>query len=171
MIRNGLDVGPDQLKGGIHFQVDRGDLAAQVQPFDPIVDLTLHLPYPVSEPDIAFWGKTGVFGTLPVHLTGSVTMKGVEIIFTLSDQAIQLLGSPGFLRFGVNGNTRFLASLRLRSQWIWINSDAGRVYLNAATLGQTGPDTHRELAFDPTDPRRAADLDMFFYVAPPFIPG
>jgi hypothetical protein len=60
---------------------------------------------------------------------------------------------------------RILTRLRLRSQFIWIETEVNRrVYLNAEHLGMKGPSTHRELDLKLRDPQFAGDLDMFSYL-------
>lgn len=172
LILNGQDVAPSQIQGGIRFEVDRGDLAAQVQSYDPIVDLELDMPYALVPQDADFWGQPGFpFGTTRLRLDGAVVMKGNIILFELTPSAIRFLSSGRFLRPIGGQQARYRARLRLRSQWIWINTPSGRVYLNAEYLGVPGPITRRELAIEEIDPQRAADLEMFFYLLGPPVAG
>jgi hypothetical protein len=158
-------VPPDELARGIRFEVDRGGLEAQVEPDDPIVDLEIEMPYPITRFDAEYWSKIdGSFGTVRLRIDGRVKMVENIIEFIPTDPAVRFLTSANQHHFGNFPRARYLARLRLRSQWIWVKGEAGPVYLNAEHLGVTGPTTQRELALKERDPQRAGDLDMFFYL-------
>ena len=170
LILNGLEVLPEDLLEGIEFELDRGDLKMELDPDDPIVDLEIEMPYPITRADEADWNLVdGAFATVRLRLDGELKVGGKTVRFTLTQPARRFLDAADQgqkHRFGMHPRPRYVMRLRLRSQWIWVEGEAGRTYLNAAHLALTGPVTRRELDLREREPRRAADLDMFFYLRP-----
>jgi hypothetical protein len=177
VILNAIELDPSQLAEGIGFTCDRGPLAGRHEPFDPIVDVEIELPYPVTTPDFDYWtGRLDVgfpFATQRVRLDGQVKVGDNLIIWTPTSTVVRFLQSAQNHLFGEGGkalfNTpdglRILTRLRLRSQFIWIETEGKpRIYLNAEHLGVVGPRTGRELDLKLRDPQLAGDLDMFFYL-------
>jgi hypothetical protein len=177
VILNAIEIDPGQLVEGIVFTCDRGPLAGEHAPFDPIVDVEIELPYPVTAPDFEYWkgplNLTLPFATQRVRLDGPVDVGGNLITWKTNREVVRFLQSARSHLFGEGGKAlsaaenvlRILTRLRLRSQFIWIETeDHRRVYLNAEHLGVLGPNTHRELDLKLRDPQLAGDLDMFFYL-------
>jgi hypothetical protein len=177
VILNAIEIDPDQLVEGIEFTCDRGPLAGAHAPFDPIVDLEIELPYPVTAPDFDYWARpldlTLPFATQRIRLDGPVDVGGNlitwkatrEVVRFLQSARTHLFGEGGKALFAAENVLRVLTRLRLRSQFIWIGiEDNRRVYLNAEHLGVAGPITRRELDLKLRDPQLAGDLDMFFYL-------
>jgi hypothetical protein len=176
-ILNAIEIDPDRLVEGIVFTCDRGPLAGKPEPFDPIVDVEIELPYPVTTADFDYWMRpldlTLPFATQRVRLDGQVKVGGNLITWNPTRAAARFLGSARTHLFGEGGKAlfaaenvlRILARLRLRSQFIWIETEGKpRIYLNAEHLGVMGPRTGRELDLKRRDPQVAGDLDMFLYL-------
>ena len=165
LLLNGIEVPTSEMVEGLRIELDGGPLETEVLPDDPIVDLEIELPYPITERDTAFWSAVdGTFGTLRLRVDGVVKMGANLITFEPTPAARRFLTNAPQHHFGVSTHPRYLARLRLRSQWIWAKGPRGPIYLNAEYLGVNGPTTKRELAIQERDLQRAADLNMFFYL-------
>jgi hypothetical protein len=200
LILNGLEVPHIAFASAIGIGVSGPPLDAQPQPFDPIVEVELDLPYPTTDPDRRYWALasrppgggpliTGTFGFQRVRLDGDVGVipKGDGffdggLLWKPSAQAFQFLESlpfhhggftlldGGLKDLGWTGEPRYprlLCRLRVRSAHVWSldPETGGRIYLNAEHLGTVDNATRRELLVKDRDPQRAADLDMFFFLA------
>ncbi len=199
LILNGDTVPFDAFDLGIGFGIAGPALESKPEAFDPIVEVELDLPYPITDPDRVYWatasrppGKppeiTGAFGFQRVRLDGAVQVLRKAsaqfprgIAWVPSAQARNFLltlplhlggqlvgGQPP--EAGWKGDPvfdRLLCRLRLRSAHLWAtDKETGkRIWLNAEHLGTSEGATGRELMVDERDPQRAADLDMFFYLA------
>ncbi|MEH1095317.1 DUF6519 domain-containing protein [Micromonospora sp. CPCC 205739] len=134
-------------------------------------------------------GITGPFGFRRVRLDGSVGVltKGRKpfeagLVWAPSPPArifletipshrcgYTLLHEEELKELGWEGNhepPRVLCRVRIRSAHVWATAGRReRVYLNAEHLGIADGATGRELLRADRDPQRAADLDLFFYLA------
>ncbi|UAK23284.1 DUF6519 domain-containing protein [Sphingomonas nostoxanthinifaciens] len=134
VIANGIELDPEAFLRGLIFTVDRGPLRVQPQPFDPIVDIELELPYPTTRTELTDWqnmmdANPAPFGTQRLRLLGTVTVKEHEIVWTPSQQAEAFLHLWQRHMFGAGEKTlmelekramRVLGRIRLRSQFVWI---------------------------------------------------
>ncbi|PZH09947.1 hypothetical protein C1I97_14315 [Streptomyces sp. NTH33] len=89
--------------------------------------------------------------TAPLHHWGHRVVR---------DEEVRAAGWHG------DGPMPILCRLRVRSAHVWAHDpETGRqVYLNAEHLGVSAGVTNRELLVRESDPQRAADLDLFFYL-------
>jgi hypothetical protein len=111
VILNGIELPHDVFDNGILFGLTSSDLNVKLAPFDPIVEVELDLPYPITDPDRWYWLRatsrvaardpqvTGPFGFQRVRLDGSIKVipvpghgPGSGLAWEPSDQA------RGFLR-------------------------------------------------------------------------
>ncbi|MFG2106460.1 DUF6519 domain-containing protein [Micromonospora chersina] len=92
--------------------------------------------------------------TIPNHRCGYATL--------MDEGELKELGWKGTPEY-----PRVLCRLRVRSAHVWSTRPRRkeRVYLNAEHLGIADGATERELLRSDRDPQRAADLDLFFYLA------
>jgi hypothetical protein len=80
LILNGLDVPHTAFVRGIGIGISGNPLACTPEPFDPIVEVELDLPYPTTDYDRLYWSRAslqcdgigGFFGTQRVRLDGAV---------------------------------------------------------------------------------------------------
>jgi hypothetical protein len=113
----------------IVFTCDRGPLAGEHAPFDPIVDVEIELPYPITKPDFDY-GKGPLdlalpFATQRIRLDGPVDVGGSlitwkttrEVTHFLQSARAHLFGEGRKAPFAAQENVlRILTRLRLRSQ-------------------------------------------------------
>lgn len=148
LILNGLEVPFFAFANAINIGISGPPLDATPQPFDPIVEVELDLPYPTTDPDRRYWALaskknvTGTFGFQQVRLDGEVgvapkTSDPVQqgLLWKPSAQAIGFLQSlpahrGGFAvtdqdalaEVGWTGKPeypRLLCRLRVRSAHVW----------------------------------------------------
>jgi hypothetical protein len=195
-MRNAIELPHTSFLRGIFFGFDLGMPTIKIRPFDPVVEVVLDLPYPITDPDRLYWAEAsdqtvqGHFGFQQVRLDGTVQLVAPDgglpggLLWLPSNQAERFLRHALAHLFGHRITRRFigllnetgwsspenfervLCRLRLRSSMIWVGEGRERVYLNAEHLGIVGPDTSRELSLKDLDAQRAADLDMFVYLTP-----
>lgn len=130
-ILNALDVPYTSIIGGIAFGLDGGIPDIAVAPYDPVVEVELDLPYPMTDPDKLYWARASQlkvddafwlqdpFAFQRIRLDGEVKVvpKGPNglpgLLWTLSDQAMKFLTSaPGHLWGQVILNTETGAELK-----------------------------------------------------------
>jgi hypothetical protein len=86
LIFNGLEVPFDAFADAINFGISGRPIASSFQDFDPVVEVELDLPYPITDPDRQYWavasqpaqgepGITGMFGFQRVRLDGSTRIR------------------------------------------------------------------------------------------------
>ena len=138
---------------------------------------------------------SGPFGFQRVRLDGRVQvvakgnkfLKDGGLLWTPSDLAARFLDTAPQHAWGQNVSpnfstslpgtgwtneprfTRVMCRIRLRSAHIWVDDkkSGDRIYLNAEHMGTREKLTLRELLLKERDPQRAADLDMYIYLAVP----
>ncbi len=148
LILNGLEVPFSAFANAISIGISGPPLDATPQPFDPIVEVELDLPYPTTDPDRRYWALaskknvTGTFGFQRVRLDGEVSVVPKRsdpvqqgLLWKPSAQAIGFLQSlpahrGGFAvtdraalaEAGWTGEPeypRLLCRLRVRSAHVW----------------------------------------------------
>jgi hypothetical protein len=120
IILNAREVAYDSFVGGISFGFDGGAPDIKIEPFDPVVEIELDLPYPSCDPERIYWAMAsetpnpgagskrvqGPFGFQRVRLDGTVELlkkrTGFEdgLIWTPSPQAQAFLLTAPAHRFG-----------------------------------------------------------------------
>lgn len=193
MILNGLEVAFDAFIEAIEFGIEaRGLGELRFDELDPVAEITLDLPYPSTDPDRLYWSMVShgqinrPFGFKQIRLDGHVR-PDEEVLRWIPSPAAQMFlrAQPAHL-FGQAlgpgperrrledlgwGNRPTFAKipcrLRLRSALIWAEDrDTGvPTYLNAEHLGGPPRPEVRPLMLKETDPQRAADLEMFIFLA------
>lgn len=111
LILNALEVPFNSFMKGIFFGIREGKPDIDIEDFDPVVEVEVDLPYPITDPERLYWamasrpsGKpaeiTGPFGFQKVRLDGSVVVvdgkkkKGRSgLMWEPSDQARNFLHS------------------------------------------------------------------------------
>lgn len=196
LILNGASVPHDAFDEAIGIGISDGPLGLKAPSFDPIVEVELDLPYPITDPDRLYWleasaprGRSplsGPFGFQRVRLDGGVEAIKENgpfesgLLWKPSRQARaflatlpQHLGGQLVLDDKVAGQWKgprfdqLLCRLRVRSAHVWVGEGEKRRYLNAEHLGTAEGQTDRELLVGERDPQRAADLEMYFYLKLP----
>ena len=155
-ILNGAEIRYDSFIGGIQFWVD-GDVSSLRKPSkDPVVEVELDLPYPITDPDRVYWGQASgkavrrIFGYQRVRLEGTVASAadgGTAPVFVWhpSEEAIAFIKSSPTHRWGRRITSGFvddlekvnwdfsddneepiLCRIRLRSALIWHGDPRGR---------------------------------------------
>jgi hypothetical protein len=197
VVLNGLEVPQDAFSKGIALGTtlngERVPPTSKPQPFDPIVEVELDLPYPTTDPDKIYWASASAsainrpFGFQRMRLDGIVTITEDPpgLLWEPSDMARAFLSAAPQHQWGnrvvppyaeevrkshwQDGRpVPILCRLRVRSAHVWADDPRTerRAYLNAEYLGTSIGLTDRELLLDERDPQRAADLDLFFYLQP-----
>jgi hypothetical protein len=132
--------------------------------------------------------QPGTFGFQTIRLDGQLKVEKSALFWKPSDHAVAMLLAAERHRFGSAVLPQFaamfkqmgwltpmldkvLCRLKVRSALVFADDAKGeRRWLNAEHLGTTDKITGRELLRRERDPQRAADLDMFFWLALP-VPG
>ena len=198
VVFNGLQVPHDAFSKGIALGTtlngERVPPTSTPQPFDPIIEVELDLPYPTTDPDKIYWAGASAnppkptevvrpFGFQRMRLDGAVTITQDPpgLFWEPSGMAQAFLRAALQHQWGnrivqqnevkasgwrEGGPVPILCRLRVRSAHVWaVDPQTGqRAYLNAEYLGASMGVTDRELLLDERDPQRAADLDLFFYL-------
>lgn len=111
LILNALDVVHTAFTGGIIFLMEPGKLAIKVRPYDPVVEVELDLPYPMTDCDRRYWmlasQLNGVdnnwwlrasFGFQRVRLSGNIKVMENGLIWEPTAEALSfLVSAPGHL--------------------------------------------------------------------------
>ena len=159
-----------------------------VQPYDPVAEIAIDVPYPTFPQEGSYWlhraegGRVqgalkqwGSFGLQTIRLDGTIRIEENAILWRPSDNARILLTTAMYHRFGSGAQEgrwenppldRVLCSIRLRSALIFADDPKTRrrIWLNAEHLSTRDKVTSRESLLGIRDPQKAADLDMFIYL-------
>ena len=190
IIPNGLIVPHSAFDRAIVITTKAGPLSSKFLAFDLIVEVELDLPYPTAVDEKLFWQRSAVnnqgvpevtwnFGTQRIRLDGKLEAAGNQLLWIASGDTASFLDAAPKHLFGQLADADIpswkkdvqpliLCRLRIRSAHVWITDprdDKRRIYLNAEHLGISAGQTERELLVVDRDPQRAADLEMFFYLA------
>jgi len=189
LILNALEVDPAAFVEGIRFEFDPVEFDLGIQPYDPVAEIALDLPYPVSDADRRYWHSLidsgsaqpgepmGNFAFQTIRLDGMiVSVKDNILLWKPTVFAMHFLRSTVQHQFGAVVHDvsnwlnllpeRVLCRIRLRSALIFAEDPKTkkRIWLNAEHLGTRDKITGRELLLGTRDPQKAADLDMFIYL-------
>lgn len=194
LILNGLEVDARALAGGVAFELDPFTYKLGIQPDDPLVEVSLDLPYPTTDSDRVYWRSLvappapgavvepmGRFGFMTMRLEGRILPdeKDNVIVWRPMHNAERLLLTAARHRFGASPIDvggwedppldRVLCRIRLRSALVFADNPRSRkrIWLNAEHLGTRDKITGRELLLETRDAQRSADLDMFVYLRVP----
>ena len=126
-ILNALEVPHTAFTRGIAFGFSKGPLDIDIAPFDPVAEIELDLPYPMTDPDRLYWGTvsappasgiTAAFGFQRVRLDGTIkrTDQGPlggppGLLWTPSEQTRRFLETVPRHRFGLRISPAFKAPL------------------------------------------------------------
>jgi Family of unknown function (DUF6519) len=129
LILNALDVPFPNIVGGIGFgfgmsNIDSGKPDIEMVPFDPVVEVELDLPYPMTDAERIYWAKVSTTGTTP-GIIGPFGFQRVRLdgTVTLVDKG-STVKTGGLMWTPAAGTVRFLNTV---PQHLWgqkINSDA-----------------------------------------------
>ncbi|MFN3613691.1 MAG: DUF6519 domain-containing protein [Rubrimonas sp.] len=128
LILNGLEVAPDAFDERIVIEMDGGPLLGAPEPFDPLLEVELDLPYPVTDPDRFFWIEIarqrrtatgaggnvlpGMFGFQRVRLDGLVKLGDNVVSWEPTEPARAFLAAWRQHAFGYTATPGSLADLR-----------------------------------------------------------
>jgi hypothetical protein len=106
LLLNGLDVRFNSFVSGIRFELDGGIPSIAVKPFDPVVEVELDLPYPITDHERLYWVQASekqvaaAFGFQRVRLDGTVEVEKEApdggkpgLIWRPSQDAVQFIES------------------------------------------------------------------------------
>jgi hypothetical protein len=119
LILNALEVPSNAFINGIKFGFDGRVDNVEIQPFDPVVEIEIDLPYPSTDPERIYWGAasrmtaagvatmvTGAFGFQRMRLDGVVTRvaggkdEPPGLLWQPSPQAVLFLQTAPAHEFG-----------------------------------------------------------------------
>jgi hypothetical protein len=133
IILNATEVAFDSFNGGIAFGFESGAPDIAIAEFDPVVEVEVDLPYPITDPDRAYWAQAAIplntaarivpiprpFGFQRVRLDGTVKLfdKGPEnkaggLLWTPSPVAASFINSVPNHLWGQRINPDFASKLR-----------------------------------------------------------
>jgi hypothetical protein len=100
IIQNGRELPFNVFDAGIQFKFDAGDPLGEIAPFDPVVEVELDLPYPMTDPDRLYWSVIaatqngnvrttieGPFGFQRVRLDGQIKVGNGGLLWAPSGNA------------------------------------------------------------------------------------
>ncbi len=164
-IDNNVGIRPEELVGGVAFRLS-GPIRTRAVGFEPIARLTVEMPFPLGFDHADEWARRIIgnasdnhplmFGTTPVHLSGTVTINGDTLSWIPSQKAqgflamARIRSAPGGNvtghNFGINpippsrlkiefDEPNVRGNMSLRGDSIWSEDDKSqRRYLNGEVL-------------------------------------
>jgi Family of unknown function (DUF6519)/Carboxypeptidase regulatory-like domain len=145
-------------------------LEREGQSINPIVEVQLALPEPLSPEDREFWGVERFFGFRPVILAGTISFANDQrdTILWRSDEPARLWLRRLFSRLVPPGQAqpivdRLRCTLRVRGNFIWADGpDGTRVFLDGDTTAH--PRTRLGLNLPSGDGQPGGDFYAWFWV-------
>ena len=191
LLDNNEELKPEELLDGFVVRFSEPLATKLRERFDegnPIARLTLDLPFP-SDPSSQNWwsevsqirGKRFVFGTSPLHLSGTITILD-DLLEWKPDPAAKLFLERWSLhRFGLQGDSTFEEQflkgwITLKGHSLWAGEGMERRYLNGEMLrfetdsnmfsifGDRNSRLKPEELLRNVDPQRAADFELWFKI-------
>ncbi len=128
--------------------------------------MTLDLPYPISQSDIALWDPQGILGYQPIIVDAAVSGAETLIRWIPTGPAGQWLSSVLFKRLAQFKVAQVLVHFALKGNFIWENG-APTVYLDGEAFG-VRPDNANStsIRFPSGNGRSGGDFDMWFWLNP-----
>ncbi len=143
-------------------------LERERQSINPIVEVQLALPEPLTPEDREFWGVEQIFGFRPVILASTISFANDErdAILWRPNEPARLWLRRLFSRLGPPGQPivdRLRCTLRVRGNFIWADGPEGaRVFLDGETTAH--PRTRLGLNLPSGDGQPGGDFDAWFWV-------
>ena len=162
-------VTPEQLMGGLEIVTSEPIDVATLRgngPQQPVLSVSLGLPYPLTDTDRRFWGDTRLFPTLgftTLELTAAVNVDNSSLFWTPAEELTEWLkqGLLPRLQETQPGIDRLLVRLSLRGNFLLgekirtLHLD-GEVLRSESLPGYTLPSG---------DGRRGGSLDLWFWLS------
>jgi hypothetical protein len=161
---------PGILANGITVVCDQPPAAESVVSDQAVCFVTLELPYPLNQADLAFWDfgqPVPLLGYQPLKLAANAKPAEREILWQPVESTRLWLQQRIALLFDHmrrnNWGNRLLAHLTLKGNFIWAQADR-ELYLDGETLGVAGR-AGTLLRLPSGDGKRGGDFEMWFWLA------
>jgi hypothetical protein len=167
-LQNDTEVSVEQLTKGITISCDDALFKGSVLN-KPVCFVTLEMPFPLNDADIALWSSPAVgspvIGFQPLVLAAAVTSEVESIFWQATNHAIDWLGRL-FLTFVQQKRevTRVLARLTVKGNFIWSEKNPN-LYLDGEVFGVAASGGAVTAVKLPSgDNHRGGDLEMWFWL-------
>lgn len=125
-IANGAEVPAEAFDGGIEIETDAERLLTTPEPFDPLVEVEIDMPYPTTDPDRFHWievsqnrtavaarrSLTGMFGFQRMRIDGEVNVDGGVVFWSPTEPARAFIAAWRQHLFGYAASPGALADLQ-----------------------------------------------------------
>ena len=164
-LRNDSEVPAARLARGLRIEFDE-ELDLRAVRGKPVCTVTLDVPWPINDSDIALWHGPALLGFQPIHLAATVIAEGLVLMWNPLDATARWIADMLPVRLQqLHREPRVLAHLTLKGNFIWIaeNPENPSVYLDGDAFGVRRDDA-LEVRLPSGDGRRGGDFEMWFWL-------
>jgi hypothetical protein len=164
-LRNDSDIPFARLARGLHVEFDAALDERSVRG-KPICTVTLDLPYPMNDSDIAAWHGADLLGFQPVHLAATITSVENALRWDPHDATRRWIERLLPIRLqALHRELRVLVHLTLKGNFIFSRENPERptAYLDGEVFGMLR-NGMLEARLPSGDGQRGGDLEMWFWL-------